>query len=454
MLKIYFLILITLLTSCADKDKDYDKTKAVSAFAAIDPIVVDPSLESVSVSLPKQQENHFWGASGAVSGSAQNQQIENFAKDFSLETSFFSFQKLPTVSIKTAAQFWTFYSGQFDDRFVFTPVIKGDKIFFLDTGGTLIAYDLKMDKKIWKSRIFQRMFLKNYQAPKISYKDGKIFAIAGVNKIVAVDEVDGKIIWSKDISSIPISSPVVDENLLYVTTNDNKLYAFNAKDGELQWVQSGILRTTAIFGAADPIIYKDVIVVSYSSGEIYALNKKTGEAMWSQDLTVSRAINSDFYLNDVDATPVVKDGVVYAIGNGGLMMAVGLRDGNYIWKKEIAGIVDFWLAGDFLYVINNDNKLLAIYKKTGGIKWISQLPNLADKDKLQSKILYNGVIMMGSKLVISSVSGELLLVSPINGNLEKTFDIGKKISHAPIVADGKIYLHRIGKFTIDVVAID
>ena len=34
-------------------------------------------------------------------------------------------------------------------------------------------------------------------------------------------------------------------------------------------------------------------------------------------------------------------------------MAINADNGNYLWKKEIAGITDFWLAGDFLFVINN-----------------------------------------------------------------------------------------------------
>jgi outer membrane protein assembly factor BamB len=222
----------------------------------------------------------------------------------------------------------------------------------------------------------------------------------------------------------------------------------------LQWFQSGILRTTAIFGAADPVIYKDSIIVSYSSGEIYGVNKKTGESLWSQNLNLSKATNSDFYLNDIDATPIAKDDMIYTIGNGGWMMAISTKNGNYLWRKEIAGIIDFWLAGDFLYVINNDNKLLAIHRKTGGIKWISQLPNLAKKDKLETRIIYSGVIMAGDKLVISNNSGALLIASPIDGKVEKTFLVGKRISHSPAVVGNKIYLHILGKYVVDLVEVE
>jgi len=447
--KIFIIFLFSCLLSACDKDQEYDKTKAISAFAAIDPIKLDSTLEKVEIKIPAQKQNALW----IGSGSSQNQRIENLAKNFSTTKSFFPFRKSHEFSLKKSSQFWSFYSGNSSDHFVFYPIIKDNKAFILDTAAELVAYDMSSERKLWKSQVFQKKFLKNYRAPKIGYADGKIFAVAGVNKIAAVSEVDGKTLWSKDIASIPVSAPVSDGEFVYVSTNDNKLYAFSVANGELQWTQSGIVRTTAIFGAADPVIYKDLIIVSYSSGEVYAVKKKTGEAIWSQNLNVSKATNSDFYLNDIDATPLVKDGVIYSIGNGGIMMAIDAKSGNYLWKKEIAGIVDFWAANGFLFIVNNDNKLLAISKKTGGIKWISQLPNFVKEKNPGTKILYNGVLMAGDKLLVSSTRGEILIVSPLDGKLEQTFIVGKKISHSPIVVNDKIYVYAMGKFTLDLIEI-
>jgi len=433
MQKYLILFLITLLFSCGSKDQEYDKTKAVSAFAIIDPIKVDPSLEKVEIKLAKQQENNFWHNSSDL----HNRGIENIAFNFPI--------------INKSQKLWSGLNFKFDDRFVFAPIITDKKIFLLDGSGVLEAYDLTTRKRLWKNRAFPRNFLKNYQTPKISYSDKKIFAIAGINQIAAVNEEDGKTIWVKNLSTIPVSTPVSDGVFVYVTSNDNKLYAFDAANGELQWAQDGISRPTAILGAADPVIYQDKVIVSYSSGEVYAVNKKTGEPIWSQDLNLNRAVSSDFYLNDVDATPLVRDGVVYAIGNGGFMMSIDVKKGHIIWKKEIAGIVDFWASGEFLFVINNDDKLLAISKKTGGIKWISSLPNFKDAKKPQTKIIYSGVIMIGDKLLISGANGKLLVVSPESGKIEKTIKIGSQIFHTPIIVDKKIYLHVIGKYLIELV---
>ena len=447
--KLFAIFNIILICASCSKDQEYDRKKAVSIFALKTPLEVSEKLKNVKVQIPKQKSSNFWNGSSAL----QNSKIQNFKKDFSLSAKGF-FNSDKEISFKRKTRDWSFYGGKLSSNFSFSPIFKDDKLYRLGVSGVLRAINLKDEKTIWKKRIFEKQYLKNYSTPKISLSNNVIFAIVGNNKVAAVDSQNGSIIWKKQISSIAISAPVSDKKLTYVLTNDNKIYAFNSKDGRLVWTHSGILRTTAIFGAANPVIYKNLLIISYSSVEIYAVKKDSGEPIWSQDLNLSKAVNSNFYLNDIDATPVVKDGMIYTIGNGGLMMAIRAKDGNYLWKREISGITNFWLAKNFLYVINNDNKLLAVEKDSGLIKWISNLPNLKKEEKPASKIIYKGVIMAGDKLLIPSFDGKLLIVSPQNGEIEKTLKIKKKISHSPIIYNNKIYLNVIGRWTNDLIELN
>lgn len=435
------LLLITSLASCA-KDAKYDKEKAVSAFVKSNESLLDPALQKVDVVIPEQKKNDLWNAS--ISG--ESFEIENFHKDFRI--------KKEQIYLKKRSKLWSFYAGDGRKKWIFAPIIKNGKAYVLDSSGTLRARDLELKKTLWKKRLFPRKLFKKYQNPKISSFDKTIFAIVGLNRVVAVNEDDGEIIWSKEIASIPISTPISDGKLVYLSTNDNKLYAFDIEDGRLDWVQSGISRSTAILGVADLVTYKDYIIASYSSGEMYVLKKSDGEPVWSRNLNLGRATNSDFYLNDIDATPIVRDDIIYAIGNGGLMMAVRIADGKIMWKKPISGIINFWLAGEFLFVIDGDNKLLAIHNKTGGVKWISQLPDYRQSDKPQTKILYTGVVMAGDKLLVSRASGKLLIISPLNGEIEKTFSLGKRVSHSPVIVNNKIYFYILGKFITDLIEIE
>jgi outer membrane protein assembly factor BamB len=440
-IKVVPVAMLLLATFSCSKDDDYDRKKAISVFVVTDHSMPDAALKNVKITLPAQQKNNFWKGSG----SEQNQRVENIAKTFAFK------KKTNAPLIEESAQIWSQVKFGYDDRLVFAPVIEDNKVFMLRTSGVLVAYELGSEKTLWKQRIFPRTFLEKYRTPKIYSAGGKIFSIPGINKIAAADQKNGQLIWSKDIAAIPVSSPISDGKSVYVITDNNRLYAFNADSGKVEWVHSGIMRPTAILGAADPVIYKNFIIAAYSSGEVYVINRSNGETIWARDLNLTKAINSNFYLTDVDATPVIKDDVIYAIGNGGLMMATHLKDGASVWKKEISGITDFWIAGDWIYVINNANKLLSIQRSSGLVKWSTQLPELAKKDKPQTKIIYNGIVLTGDKLVISSTRGDVIIASPLTGAIEKSTSIGRRIFHEPIAVDGKIYVHALSRFFVDFV---
>jgi outer membrane protein assembly factor BamB len=419
------------LFSCSSDHKIDDKN-AISVFADLNSIKTDDTLKDLKIALPAQVKNQSWFGSN----NDNNQNIENFA---------FAANITKTKSIFAGWQ------PRYDDKMVFAPIIAGDKIYSLDGYGNLYAKDLTSYKTIWKKKLIDRFWLKDFIGGKISYFDNKIFVSTGFNSVICVNADNGEFIWQKTLSSIPISAPISDGNQIFVITNDNKTYALNATNGEINWVHSGILKATGILGSANPVLYKNYLISAYSSGEVYTLDKKTGEVGWVYDLNLNKAASSDFVLNDVDATPVVKDGVAYAIGNGGLMMAIRVIDGMNLWQKELASITDFWIAGDFIYLINNDNQLICLYKKTGGIKWLAQLKNYLNDKKPASHIVYNGIIMAGDNLILTNSNRQLLVISPLDGKILQTKKLGQDIFHSPIVVNGKIYLHTIGMFTTDLV---
>lgn len=443
-----FLVLLSIIIfaiSCS-KDDDYDKEKAVSIFPSAEILTVSEKLKNRKIIIPKAKNSNFFNGFDASNG----QEIQNFSKNFTIEE-FGWFSKRKEITFDEDSSFFSFYGGKFRSNFSQLPIIENNIAYRLELSGKLKAVNLENGKLIYKKQIFAKKFLQKYKFAKISLFKDIIYATIGNNKIAAISKIDGEIIFKKEISSIIISTPVSDGKLVYVTTNDNKTYAFDAKNGRLAWTHSGILRPTAIFGAANPVIYKNFLISSYSSGEIYLLNKKDGLPVFSQDLNLSKAVNSNFYLNDIDATPIVENDIIYAVSNGGLMMAIRLKDGNTIWERPISSITNFHLAANFLYVINNEGKVLALEKHTGLIKWIKNLPNLEDEDDTSSKIIYNGITMASGKLIVSSFDGRIFII-PLQENTKiKTIKIGKKISHTPIILNDKIYLNVIGRFTNDLI---
>lgn len=432
--KILFLASL-FLVSCSSDKKNADLKDAVSVLENHNILQADSTIADLKITVPTEQNSDFWFGFSADN----NNRIENF-----------SFAK----NISDIASIHAGYKSSADYPFVFAPIITGNRIYLLDNQANLYERNLNDYKKIWQTKLVKRKDLRNFIWGKISYQNGVIFVTSGYNLLLAVNAENGQILWKKTIASIPISTLIPDEEQIFAITNDNKTYALNAKNGQINWVHSGILRNTGILGAANPVIYKNYLVASYSSGEIYVLDKNSGNQIWTTDLNRSKAIDSDFILNDIDATPIVKNDIIYSIGNGGLMIASDINNGNILWQKELASISDFWIAGDFIYLINNDDQLLCLHSKDGAIRWLKNLTKYKNPKKPNSKIIYNGVMMAGGNLLLTNSNNEIILISPQNGEILYSRKIHKKITHNPIVVKGRIYLHTIGFFSTKLLVIN
>lgn len=439
----YKLLLILLFFVNCSSDYKYDKSKAISAINLNDELNVDNGLKDINITLSHKKNNQIW----LGSLSHLNQQIDNFDKKIDI-------LKKNKINLKNNWLNNIFYVGDYSKSFIYAPIITNNKIFTMDNSAEMTAYDLNSKKQIWKNQIFEKSWLKNYKVAHIGACNNILFAVAGINQIKAIHQDDGKILWTKELSVVFNSAPICDGDLVYIISNDNKTFALDAKTGVISWIHYASPKSLAILGNPQVALYKNYAILSYSSGEICAVNKKNGEEIWQNNLNLSKNFNSNSYLNDIDATPVIRNDIVYAIGNGGLMKAMSLKNGNDIWTKSIASVVDFWVAGDFIFVINNDNKLMAIYKKTGTIKWIKPLPAYRNPNNLATKYNYISIIMIDDKLMINRDDGELFFVSPFDGEIIAKYDLNYKILHAPAVINNKIYFYGMNRFKIKLIELE
>ncbi|NWM55001.1 PQQ-binding-like beta-propeller repeat protein, partial [Escherichia coli] len=82
-----------------------------------------------------------------------------------------------------------------------------------------------------------------------------------------------------------------------------------------------------------------------------------------------------------DAEPVIDQGRVYAVGQGGRMVAMDIATGNRMWEQNIAGISTPWVAGEWLFVVTDDARLLCLSRTSGKVRWISQLKRYKNDKK-------------------------------------------------------------------------
>jgi hypothetical protein len=206
------------------------------------------------------------------------------------------------------------------------------------------------------------------------------------------------------------------------------------------WQQSGTLESQGVFGVAAPAAAQGTVVVGYSSGELGAYRYENGRSLWNDTLSRSTISTSVSSLADIDAEPVIDQGRVYAVGQGGRMAAIELATGQRLWEQNVAGISTPWVAGEWLFVVTDDARLIAIARGTGKIRWISQLRGWKNEKKKSGAISWTGPVLAGDRLWLANSRGELVSASPADGSLGATIELDGPVSLSPIVANDTLYV--------------
>jgi len=414
-----FLVIAILLSACSPQKK-YDKSKAISLIDISTP-KVEPNLPEITLPTMQNSQSFFFSKT----------QPENISKNFTSKKSWL-YGDFYYFGLHNLAN--SFYFA--NDVFVTAPQIDNNQLFTLSANGYIKAYNLHNNELIWQKKAFNTY--KNYRLLNISLCNNKLITTSGDNNIMAFDSKNGKLLWHKQLSA-PLSSAVVcNADLLFLLSDNNKTFALQQSSGDLAWFHQGIVAQAGIFGATQPFLWQNKLLVAYATGEIYALQQNNGNILWSINSNIN---NINIHQDDLYDANISSDGkTAFILRANGLLQAIQLANGKQLWQLQATATADASLVADYLFVINTNNLLMAINKNTGKIKWQSKLPS----DKQQ---IYNGSTMAGDKLLITSQNGDFIIVNPINGLIETSFNLQGKIFHKPIVVNDAIYLHVLHKFT-------
>jgi outer membrane protein assembly factor BamB len=330
------------------------------------------------------------------------------------------------------------------------PNIKGDK-------GILVAFRESDGEFLWQAvhdklaagRANDWPFQGVCSSPLV--QDGIVYYVSNRGELMAVDaqgfrdkendgpfkeeklarEVDADIIWRYDMMeelgvqqhNMANSSPVMFENLIYVSTSNGQdeshvnvpspkapsIIAVDKTTGKLVWednpVGEKILHGQWSSPAVGRVGNTTQVVIGQGDGWVRSYEAKSGKRFWEFDLNPKDSTWPKTR-NEVISTPVILDNVVY-IANG--------QDPEH---GEGVG---------HLYAIDAT--------KTGDITKTGMLWHY---DKIRRSIstgaLYNGI------LFYSDFSGFLHAIDAKTGKPYWTHDMFAAIWGSPMVIDGKVYL--------------
>lgn len=385
-------------------------------------VEVDPALAGIPVTVPPPYVNSEWAQPG---GSAS--------------------KSMGHVALGDApARAWSVSIGQGGStraRLAAEPVVAQGRVYTIDTRANVRAFDAATGSLVWETQV------RGENAPRealfgggVSYDSGRIYATNGAGWAFALDAATGNVVWQVRPGGPLRGAPTVGNRNVYVISQDNQLFALDQDSGETRWTGTGSYEIAGVFGTAAPAFAQSTVVAGYSSGELTAYRFENGQVVWQDALARTGISTVVGTLSDIDADPVIDNGRVFAIGQGGRMVAVELITGQRAWELNISGIATPWVAGDWVFVVTEDAQLLAVARGSGRIAWMSQLPRYRDVEDEKGPIYWRGPVLAGNRLVLTSSGGQIAYVSPADGTILSTVQTESPISLAPVVADNTLYV--------------
>ena len=383
---------------------------------------VDPELANISVVLPPARANAEWSQ---VGGSANK-----------------SYGHLQLAEVPSPAWTAQIAGSSNSQRLAAAPVIGGGKLFVEDTEGTIYAFDAKTGSNIWRrdEEDMDEDMRPSAFGGGVSYDNGIIYATNGAGEVKAKKADTGELIWKVKPAGPLRGSPTIAFGQIYVMTQDNQVISLSAQDGSLVWDESGSTAQSGVFGVAAPAAGQGTIIAGYSSGELSAYRYENGRTLWSDALARTNISTQVSSLTDIDADPIIDSGRVYALGQGGRMAAYELITGQRIWELNLAGISTPAIAGEWIFTLTDDARLLAISRSTGRVRWITQLQEFRKEKKKEDPIFWTGPVLAGGQLWVASSRGEVWRVSAGEGSAQLFAELDDPVSLAPVVADGYLYV--------------
>ncbi|HKX63936.1 MAG TPA: PQQ-binding-like beta-propeller repeat protein [Rhizomicrobium sp.] len=358
-------------------------------------------------------------------------------------------------------QVWSQDAGKgndIDSHLTSAPVVAGGLIYVQDSEAHVFAFRAGDGRPVWDRSLAPRngtdwptlwglLGKRNTIDPPqgmgggVAYDDGKIFVTSGFGTVICLDARTGRDIWRKDLGMPIINAPVVNGGRLFVSTHDNHFYALAENDGRNLWDHQGIPESAGILASTNAAVSGETVIAPYTSGEIYALRVQNGQVGWSEVLSRSGHITALSALDTVAGRPVIDRGVVYAISQSGLMAAFSVNTGERLWSRDIGGIQTPWAAGEFVYVVDNNARVICLTRKEGKVRWIHQLPQYEDPEDKRGPIIWAGPVLVSDKLILVSSNGYAQALSPYDGKLTGRVEIPDGTTIAPVVANGTLYLY-------------
>ena len=287
-------------------------------------------------------------------------------------------------------------------------------IVFVDDRGTL--YVVNENFKLLNK--FQVQNLKNHKGYPLKFslvsENNILFIADNLGSILAYDLKNYKIIWRNNLEVPFLSNLVLSKNSIFVSNSNGKIFSFNTLTGKQNWSFETGTQTAKSHNAYKVSVFNDKLLFSNDFGKITCIDLDKQTIAWSHMLQLSNAYH-DINLLEL-ANFVIEDSNLYIVSSFGRFLKLDLNSGNILWSNNVHSTTTIPLINNNTVVLVSDGGFLSIYEKTSGkILFKKNLINFLKIKNVKTKNLkVNNIFLLSGKIYITSNEGYIFSVNSNN----------------------------------------
>jgi outer membrane protein assembly factor BamB len=229
------------------------------------------------------------------------------------------------INADTGALVWKYATDGFNAA---PPAVVNGTVYFGSSDGYVHALDAKTGALRWKRSVNGTVYAG------VAVKNNTVYAGSTNGYVYAIDAGNGNLKWSAWAGNYVDSTPAVEYGKVYICADNWSsgapgaiLRAFNESNGALAW--TAVLPGYYV-NHSSPAVANNMVYVASSNNRLYAFDASTGAVKWSAEFPGNLA-GSIWGGPD----PTVGNGVVYISPPGYKVYALNASNGGKIWEYEL-----------------------------------------------------------------------------------------------------------------------
>ncbi|WP_157981837.1 outer membrane protein assembly factor BamB [Aliidiomarina soli] len=325
-----------------------------------------------------------------------------------------------------------------------TPVYDDGVVFAAERHGNVVALNADNGRRLWRQNLtpatgfsLWRLFRKGPPAKLAGglTLDGDTLYVGNESGMLyAINKDNGEIQWQSQLEGEVISAPAVGEGYVVLHLGNGMVVGLNAADGEEQWRHEEEVPALTLRGSSSPVISAGGVILGTNNGRAAVLVLESGQMAWDERVATPSGGSDLERIVDIDATPVVRGDQVYMLAFNGELVALQLRTGEVVWRRDYQGHRTPQVAGSRIFLTTSESHVVAVDRLSGNERW-----RLAD---LYGRSLTEPAVLSG-QLVVADRFGFVHWLDRDSGQIIGRYEANDPIQVAPIRAGDKVIVMTI-----------